>query len=38
MTRDPLVAPKMLCPGTLLRNSNLEIGKNYKKIDKVSSY
>ena len=32
MTRDLLVAPlKMLCRGTLLRNPNFDIGKNYKK-------
>ena len=36
MTRDLLVAPlKMLCPGILLKNSELDIDKNYKKLKKL---
>ena len=32
MTRDILVAPlKILCRGTLLKNRDLDIDKNYKK-------
>ena len=39
MTRDVDVVPlKVLCPGTLLRNPGLDIGKNYKTKNKLSSF